>query len=72
MKGDPTIDAIRDTRHRISEQVNHDPQKLVEYYRKLQQRHHDRLISRRVNASQVEKEIDPNQPLSRPGDGGIS
>ena len=37
MKGDPTIDAIREARHRISEQVNHDPQKLVEYYRKLQE-----------------------------------
>jgi hypothetical protein len=46
MMPDPTIDAIRQVRHRISESVGHDAQKLVEHYRKLQQRHSERLISR--------------------------
>ena len=45
MKGDPTIQAVRDARHRISESVDHDPRKLVEHYRQLQKRHQDRLLS---------------------------
>jgi len=45
MKDDPAIQAVRDVRHRISEAVGHDPRKLVEYYRQLQERHRDRLIS---------------------------
>jgi hypothetical protein len=46
MMPDPTIDAIREVRHRISVSVGHDAQKLVEHYRKLQQRHSERIISR--------------------------
>ena len=46
MKGDPTIQAVRDARHRISESVDDDPRKLVEHYRQLQKRHQDRLLSR--------------------------
>ncbi len=48
MKSDPTIDAIREVRHQISESVNHDAQKLVEHYRKLQERHADRVIPHRM------------------------
>ena len=44
-KEDPTIDAVRDARHRISESVAHDPRKLVDYYRRLQERHRERLIT---------------------------
>jgi hypothetical protein len=46
MKDDPTIKAVRDARHRISESVDHDPRKLVEHYRQLQKRHQNRLVSR--------------------------
>jgi hypothetical protein len=46
MKDDPTIKAVRDARHRISESVDHDPRKLVEHYRQLQKRHQDRIVSR--------------------------
>jgi hypothetical protein len=46
MKDDPTIKAVRDARHRISESVDHDPRKLVEHYRQMQKRHQDRLVSR--------------------------
>lgn len=45
MKDDPTIRAIRDARHRISAAVAHDPRKLVEHYRRLQERHRERLAS---------------------------
>ncbi len=45
MKDDPTIQAIRDARHRISESVGHDPRKLIEHYRQLQERHRERLVS---------------------------
>jgi hypothetical protein len=45
MKPDPVIDAIREVRHQISESVNHDARKLVEYYRKLQERHSNRVLS---------------------------
>lgn len=46
MNKDPTIDAIREVRHQISASVNHDARKLVEYYRKLQKRHPDRILSK--------------------------
>jgi hypothetical protein len=45
MKDDPTIQAVRDARRRISERAGHDPRKLVEHYRQLQDRHRDRLVS---------------------------
>jgi hypothetical protein len=44
MKDDPTIQAVRDARQRISERVGHDPRKLVEHYRQLQDRHRERLV----------------------------
>ena len=43
-KKDPPIDEIRAARHRISAEHGHDPRRLVEYYRKLQERYKDRLI----------------------------
>ena len=44
MNEDPTIKAVGDARHRISQIVDHDPRKLVEYYRRLQEHHHERLL----------------------------
>lgn len=44
MQDDPAIARIRDVRHRISKQFDHDPKKLVEYYMQLQERHKDRLL----------------------------
>ena len=43
-KDDPTIEEIRETRHRISEAHNHDPQKLVAYYLELQKQYQQRLL----------------------------
>ena len=44
-KDDPTITRIREARHRISEECGHDPQKMVEYYSKLQKKYQSRIIS---------------------------
>lgn len=41
---DPAIDEVREVRRQISEQFEHDPARLVEYYIKLQERHRDRLL----------------------------
>ena len=41
---DPVIDEIRAIRHRISADCSHDPEKLVAYYRKLQEQFQGRLI----------------------------
>jgi hypothetical protein len=56
MNDDPTIKAVRDARHRISAMVGHDPRKLVEHYRQLQERHRERLISQPMPRSKTEEE----------------
>ena len=38
MRDDPVIAAVREVRHRISESVDHDPYRLVAYYRRRQLR----------------------------------
>ncbi len=42
-KDDPTITRIREARHQISEECEHNPQKVVEYYSKLQKKYQDRI-----------------------------
>ena len=51
MKDDPAIQTVRDARHRISEAVGHDPRKLVERYRILQERHRERLLPQAASPS---------------------
>lgn len=46
MKIDPVIQAVRDVRHKISESVDHDPKKMVEYYQQLQKKYSNRIVSR--------------------------
>lgn len=41
---DPVIDEIRQVRHEISAEFDHDPVRLVAYYMELQKQHADRLI----------------------------
>ncbi len=60
MKPDPAIAAIREVRHRISEAANHDPQKLVERYRRLQQKHRDRVIFRTATRDQMQSDTTPS------------
>jgi hypothetical protein len=55
-KDDPTIKAIRDARHRISGMVGHDPRKLVEHYRRLQERHRERLAPPPTRRQETEGE----------------
>ena len=43
---DPVIDEIREVRHRISARFDHDPERLFEYYMRLQESHRDRLMDR--------------------------
>ena len=43
-KDNPTIERIRETRHRISEEHSHDPQKIVEYYLELQKKYEGRFL----------------------------
>ena len=44
MHDDPTLDHVREVRHRISQRCAHDPKKLVEYYIQLQAKYADRLL----------------------------
>ena len=51
MHRDPTIERIRQTRHKISAQCDHDPKKIVEYYEKYQQKFLGRLIRKPKTAT---------------------
>jgi hypothetical protein len=43
-KGDPGIAWIREIRHKISAEFDHDPKKLGEHYRELEKKYADRLV----------------------------
>ncbi|NBC16175.1 MAG: hypothetical protein GVY18_02535 [Bacteroidetes bacterium] len=51
MDHDVVIQRVREARHRISEQFDHDPERLVAYYMDRQQRHADRLVSEAENTT---------------------
>ena len=44
MQEDQAIAEIREVRRRISEECNHDPRKLIAYYKELQFRHKERVV----------------------------
>ncbi len=44
MQEDQAIDEIREVRRQISEEFDHDPRKLIAYYKQLQLRHKERLL----------------------------
>jgi len=46
--------------------VNHDPRKLVAHYRKLQERHRERLVSRQTAVAERQDEYIPNAKQSSP------
>ena len=54
---DPTIDQIREIRHRISQEHGHDPDRLVAYYAELDKGLGDRLMSRR-EATELRPEVE--------------
>ena len=39
------LDEIRRLRHKISERIGHNPQRIAEYYAKLQCQHSDRIVN---------------------------
>lgn len=41
---DPGLDEIRRVRHEISEEIGHDPKRLLDYYRELEAEYEDRLV----------------------------
>ena len=43
-RSDQPIEEIRELRQRISERFDHDPERLVAHYMKLQEQYRDRLI----------------------------
>jgi hypothetical protein len=45
MQEDQAIAEIREVRRQISEECDHDPRKLIAYYKELQLRHRERLLS---------------------------
>jgi hypothetical protein len=56
MTTDPAIQAVRDARHQISRSVEHDPYRLVEYYRKKQDKHRERLADRNEGGKSTQAE----------------
>jgi hypothetical protein len=56
-KDDPTITRIREARHQISEECGHDPQRIVEYYARLEKKYQDRMIS------DSEEATSPHEPV---------
>ncbi len=47
-----TIKRIRDSRRRISENFNHNPKKIIEYYIEIQKKHKERLLD---NETEIKK-----------------
>lgn len=45
MKNDPTVDRIRQVRHAISVECDHDPKTLIAYYMRYQNGCKERLIT---------------------------
>ncbi len=44
MEQDQVIARIRKVRHHVSQECDHNPQKIVDYYKKLQIRHEQLLL----------------------------
>jgi len=56
MKNDPVITQIRAARSLISARFGHDPQKIVDYYIKFQEKYRARLI----NLAEIKEEYQEN------------
>lgn len=44
MKPDPLVDEVRAARKKISARFGHDPKRIGEYYRALQEQYRDRFV----------------------------
>jgi len=56
MKNDPVLDRIREARHVISKQCDHDPKKLVAYYLQRQKNHPQKLFGYDKNVGMETKQ----------------
>jgi hypothetical protein len=54
MQEDQAIAEIREVRRQISAECDHDPRKLVSYYKELQLRHKERLLRPEVLTTNAE------------------
>jgi hypothetical protein len=57
MQEDQAIAEIREVRRRISEECDHDPRKLVTYYKELQLQHKERLLRPEENEEEVADDL---------------
>lgn len=57
MQEDEAIAEIREVRRQISEECDHDPQKLITYYKELQLRHKERLLRRDEGKEEVSDDL---------------
>ena len=48
MKKDKTIERIRNIRHQISAEYNHNPKKLLAHYRQMEKRYKERMLKGRI------------------------
>jgi hypothetical protein len=53
INSDPVIDEIREIRHRISAQFDHNPAKLVAHYMEIQKKRKDRLVETQKDSEQA-------------------
>ena len=44
MKKDPTVERIREVRHQISAEFDHDPKKLMSHYRDMEKKYKGRIL----------------------------
>jgi hypothetical protein len=58
IKEDSTIAQIREIRHQISQQFDHDPKKIIEYYIELQKKYQYRLVNSSDRKQKVADELE--------------
>lgn len=58
MKDDPAIAKIREVRHRISAEHDHDPRKVVEYYIEMQKQYRERLVASSTDEEQHSQPVE--------------
>jgi len=63
MNNAPVLDRIREARHSISTQFDHDPKKLVAYYLQHQKNHQQKLFgyTKDVESVSLVKQVKPTK-----------
>ena len=63
--GTDPIDIVRAARHRVSERLDHEPAKVVEYYMKLQEAYRGRLLEECIESAEAARRRDEQEGSSR-------